>query len=123
MNGEPKNILINLYEKDWDKQFGSFVRDCLFDEQQTNFTYNSYIYAIKGLANELGVNYYLVDWKPDNMDLDGSLRARDLYHYSVKQQHFIYCEFLKIYNQKLYEINLFIDLFAYAFNIHAIRFA
>jgi len=103
MNGEPTNLLINLYERSWDKQFGTFVRECLFDEEQTNFTYNSYIYAIKGLANELGVNYYLLDWKPENLDLDGSLRARDLYHYSVKQQHFIYQEFLKLYDYKLYE--------------------
>ena len=103
MNGEPTNLLINLYERSWDKKFGTFVRECLFDEEQTNFTYNSYIYAIKGLAKELGVNYYLLDWKPENLDLDGSLRARDLYHYSVKQQHFIYQEFLKLYDYKLYD--------------------
>jgi len=35
------------------------------------------------------------------MDLDGSLKARDLYHYSVKQQHTILEQFLKKYDYNL----------------------
>jgi hypothetical protein len=103
INEKPTNILLNLYEKSWEKKFGTFAKECLFDDEQINFTYNSYIHAIKGLANEIGVNYYLIDWKPNNMNLDGSLRARDLYHYSVIQQHAIYEKFLKLYDINLYE--------------------
>jgi len=106
LNGRPENFLIKGYTKEWDKIFGNLLKDSLINEDQLDFTYKSYIYAIKGMASELGINYYFCDWKPtieQYHTLDGSLRARDLYHFSVKIQHLIFEEFLKIYDMKLYD--------------------
>ena len=96
--------LIKGYTKEWDKIFGNLLKDSLINEDQLDFTYESYIHAIKGIASELGINYYFCNWKPNkeqHYELDGSLRARDLYHFSVKIQHLIFEEFLKIYDMKL----------------------
>jgi hypothetical protein len=105
INGIPTNFLLNLYSSDFDKQFGFLCKDSLFNEDQLKFTYDSYIYAIKGVASEMGINYYHIDWKPTEQEYinkDDSLQARDFYHFSTKIHDKIFKKFLK-----MYDINLF----------------
>jgi hypothetical protein len=104
INGIPTHFLMNEYtnNSDWEKQFGSLCRESLINDDQSNMTYNSHIYAIKGLANELGINYYVTDYEPKSTKNDKSLKARDIFHFSIKQQHEILNEFLKMYDINLY---------------------
>jgi hypothetical protein len=104
VNGLQKHFLMNEYinTNEWEKQFGSICRESLINDDQIDMTYNSYIYAIKGLANELGINYYVTDYEPKYTETDNSLKARDIFHFSIKQHHQILNEFLKIYDVNLY---------------------
>ena len=102
VNGVPKHFLMNEYTEEWENQFGSLCRESLINEDQVNMVYDSYTYAIKGLASELGVNYYVNDYVPKFTDSDESLKARDIFHFSIKQQHQILNEFLKMYDVNVY---------------------
>lgn len=103
-NGTPQNYVINDYNKLWDLKFGNLLNDCLLTDEQCEFNWISYTYAIKGLAKEIGCNYYLIEgntgWYSYN---DDSLQARDLIHHTTKAQHQIYVDFLKLYDENLYE--------------------
>lgn len=101
-NGRPQYYIINDYNKDWDPKFGSLLIDSLLTEEQMEYNWTSYIYAIKGLANEIGCNYYLVEgdtgWHSQD---DNSLLARDLLHHTTLYQHGIMKDFLQIYDPNL----------------------
>ena len=103
-NGTPQNYVINDYNKLWDLKFGNLLNDCLLTDEQCEFNWITYTYAIKGLAKEIGCNYYLIEgntgWYSYN---DDSLQARDLIHHTTKAQHQIYIDFLKLYDENLYE--------------------
>ena len=60
-NGTPQNYVINDYNKLWDLKFGNLLNDCLLTDEQCEFNWISYTYAIKGLAKEIGCNYYLIE--------------------------------------------------------------
>ena len=102
--------------------FKEFYVNILANKEYIDFIHNGYIYALKGLANEIGCNYYYLTgfdifegyetrgskiWgfgpKSDPHPLyrgrhhnDNSLLARDLKHYTVGQQNFIYEQFKKL---------------------------
>lgn len=103
-NGMPQNYIINDYKKSWESKFGNLMVDSLLTDEQCEFNWMSYTYAIKGLAKEIGCNYYLIEgdagWHGQD---DNSLVARDLLHHTTKVQHSIYLDFLKIYDNDLYE--------------------
>jgi hypothetical protein len=103
-NGMPQHYIINDYNKQWNLKLGNLLTDSLLTDEQCEFNWMSYTYAIKGLAKEIGCNYYLIEgdtgWH--SMD-DDSLQARDLIHHTTKIQHSIYQDFLKIYDNDLYE--------------------
>lgn len=103
MNGKPEVVLLNMYEESWRERYGTFCEESLINLDQRRFTYTTNTLAIKGLAAELGINYYVSEWKPKYTEFDGSLRARDFYHYSILQQHSIYEHFLKMYDKSIYE--------------------
>jgi hypothetical protein len=108
IDGIPTNIIINTYNHSWDKLFGEFIEKSLIDDVQIDFTYDSYCDAIRGVAAEMGVNYYYLDWKPtvdEYTTCDGSLQARDIFHFSTKLQHKIFLKFLENYNYELFEKN------------------
>jgi hypothetical protein len=103
-NGRPQNYIICNYYKEWESKFGNLMVDSLLTDEQCEFNWMSYTYAIKGLANEIGCNYYLIEgdtgWHGQD---DNSLQARDLLHHTTKVQHSIYQDFLKMYDENLYE--------------------
>jgi len=79
---------------------GNLFNNSFSNDDQIDFTYTSYIDAIKSLANEIGVNYYLLsEYKLDdtiNIDDVIKLEARDLEHYNTIYHHILYQNFLKI---------------------------
>jgi hypothetical protein len=107
--------------------FKEFYVNILSNQDYINYIHDGYIYAIKGLTQEIGCNYYYLtgfdifkeysvesygtrgskSWgfgpktgphsptrgrHPD----DNSLEARDLKHYTVGQQNFIYKQFKEL---------------------------
>ena len=92
--------------------FKQFYINMLANEEYVDFIHNGYIYALKGLANELGCNYYYltgfdifkeysVESYPHSQTRnrhsnDNSFQARDLKHYTVGQQNFIYKQFKEL---------------------------
>lgn len=103
-NGRPQFYIINDYNENWLPKFGNLLIDSLLTNEQTEFNWISYTYAIKSLANEIGCNYYLIegDTGPHSHD-DESLKARDLIHHTTMVHHQIYKDFLKLYDEDLYE--------------------
>ena len=103
-NEKPQNYIVNDYKKSWESKFGNLMVDSLLTDEQCEFNWMSYTYAIKGLAKEIGCNYYLIEgdtgWHGQD---DNSLLARDLLHHTTKVQHSIYKDFLKMYDNGLYE--------------------
>jgi hypothetical protein len=79
---------------------GSLFNNSFCNNDQIEFTYNSYIDSIKCLANEIGANYYLLS---DN-DMIGEtnipkIEARDLQHYNTIYHHNLYRNFLEMFNK------------------------
>ena len=72
----------------------------LANEEYVDFIHNGYIYALKGLANELGCNYYYLTgfdiFEEYGGSNDNSFQARDLIHYTVGKQNFVYEQFKKM---------------------------
>jgi len=102
--GRPQNYIICNYNKEWQSNFGNLMADSLLTDEQCEFNWISYTYAIKGLANEIGCNYYLIEGDTGfHSQDDNSLLARDLLHHTTKAQHQIYKDFLKMYDSSLYE--------------------
>ena len=88
-NGEEKRTEVNSFKE--------FCVNILGNFSHANFTNESYIYALKGLAKEIGCNYYyLTDDDVDNIEED-PMEARDLGgHPTIGQLDFIYKKFLKV---------------------------
>ena len=80
--------------------FKEFYVNILANKEYIDFIHTGYMYALKGLANEIGCNYYyltgfdIYDEYDDSND--NSLEARDLKHYTVGKQNFIYEQFKKL---------------------------
>ena len=88
-NGEEKRTEINSFKE--------FYVNILGNPSHTVFTNESYIYALKGLAKEMGCNYYyLTEYDIDDIK-DTSMEARDLeIHFTVGQLDSIYKKFLEV---------------------------
>lgn len=81
------------------KNFGNLYSNSLTNFDQINLMHKTYTLACKGLAEEIGCNYYIInDERTPNDPLfdDGSLGARDLHHYSVNIQQSICDDFIKM---------------------------
>jgi hypothetical protein len=81
------------------KNFGNLYESCLTNYDQIELMHKTYTFACKGLAEDIGCNYYIInDERTANDPLidDGSLGARDLTHYSVKIQQSICDDFIKM---------------------------
>ena len=84
-----------------------FYLEFLSDKEYCNYSQMIYINSIKGLSQEIGCNYYYLtpeilgihDSRPLLNKDDNSLRARDLLHYSVSKQNYIYEEFKKLWQE------------------------
>lgn len=98
---KPMAFAIAADSKEVKDMFGEFYETSLINDDQYNFTYDSYIMAIKGLANEIGCDYYHYsnEYFPHSKDV-GVLAARDLVHLNVPNQNHLYLEFLKLYKTK-----------------------
>lgn len=102
-NKRPQNYIICDYNENWLSKFGSLMSDSLLTDEQTEFNWIVYTNAIKSLANEINVNYYLIEGDTGfHSQDDNSLVARDLLHHTTAYQHTIYQKFLKLYDEKLY---------------------
>ena len=88
-NGEEKRTEINSFKE--------FYVNILGSPSHTVYTNESYIYALKGLAKEMGCNYYyLTEYDIDNIEED-PMEARDLGgHATVGQLDFTYKKFLEV---------------------------
>ena len=65
-----------------------------------NFIQDTYINAIKGLAKDIGCNYYYLKgniFDEYDRSIDDSLEARDLLHDTVDQHNFLYEKFRELY--------------------------
>jgi len=95
-NGKPQNYIVADYKEEWDSKFGNLLTDCLLTDEQMEFNWITYTYAIKAIANEIGCNYYLIEgdtgWHSQD---DNSLLARDLQHHTTLYQHTIYKQFIE----------------------------
>lgn len=103
-NGTPTNYIIADYKEGWKQNFGDLMSKSLLTIEQCKMNWFSYTYAIRGLASEIGCNYYVIqgDTGGHTSD-DSSLQARDLIHHNTSYHHKIYKEFLKLYDETLYE--------------------
>lgn len=101
-NGRPQFYIINNYNENWKSKFGDLLTDSLLKDEQMEFNWITYTYAIKAIANEIGCNYYLIEgdtgWHSQD---DNSLLARDLLHHTTLYQHNIMKDFLKMYDPNL----------------------
>ena len=86
-NGEKKIIEIN--------SFNEFYVNILSKNSHKNFLCESYIYALKSLANEMGCNYHYLRAKVVD-EKDDTIQARDLMHSTIGQQNSIYKKFKKL---------------------------
>jgi hypothetical protein len=94
------NSILNL---DWrgsyskEKYQQEFYIEVLSDIHYSNYNQLVYINAIKGIAQDINCNYYyLTDriFEEYDEDKDDSVQARELQHYTVAKQNFIYDNFL-----------------------------
>jgi hypothetical protein len=105
-NGTPQYYIVSNYNENWLPKFGTLMSESLLTEEQVEFNWLSYTYAIKGLAKEIGCNYYLVEGELGlHSHADCSLQARDLFHDTTLYQHNIYKKFVN-----LYDPNLLVDI-------------
>ena len=77
-----------------------FYVEILSDDEYVNFIQDTYINAIKGLAKDIGCNYYYLKrniFDEYDRSIDDSLEARDLLHDTVDQQNFLYEKFKELY--------------------------
>ena len=77
-----------------------FYVEILSDTEYLNFIQDTYINAIKGLAKDIGCNYYYLKgniFDGYDLSIDDSLEARDLLHDTVDQQNFLYEKFRELY--------------------------
>lgn len=102
-NGLPQHYLLNEFSKNWKDKFGNLVINSLLTNEQIEFNWLAYTNAIKSIANEIGCNYYLIEGDIGLHNTDDSLLARDLIHHTTKEQDLIYKNFLKLYDENLYE--------------------
>ena len=103
-NGKPTYYIISDYNKDWKNKLGDLMVDCYLTNEQCEMNWLSYTYACRGLAAEIGCNYYLIQgdsyWHGND---DNSLQARDLLHHTTQYQHEVYQDFLKIMGDDYYD--------------------
>ena len=102
-DGVPQNYIIADYKEEWRDNFGNLMVKSLLTDEQCKMNWLSYTYAIRGLASEIGCNYYLVMGDTGWHGKDDSLQARDLLHHTTEYQHKIYKDFLKLYDETIYE--------------------
>jgi hypothetical protein len=103
-NGTPTNYIISDYKEGWKQNFGDLMSKSLLTIEQCKMNWFSYTYAIRGLASEIGCNYYVTQGDTGGHTTDdASLQARDLIHHNTAYHHKIYKEFLKLYDETLYE--------------------
>lgn len=102
-NGKPQWYIIANYNKNWESKFGNLMKESLLTNEQVELNWYKNISAIRGLASEIGANYYVIKgsrgWHGKD---DESLLARDLLHHTTKYHHMIYQDFLKLYDADLY---------------------
>ena len=48
----------NVDSKEWKEKYGSLCEESFINRDQRRFMFDSMTYAIKGIAAELGINYY-----------------------------------------------------------------
>lgn len=103
-NKRPQNYIVADYNEKWVPKFGNLMLDSLLTDEQVELNWYRNISAIRGLASEVGANYYVVQgddgWHGRD---DESLLARDLLHYTTQYQHKVYQDFLKLYDVNLFE--------------------
>jgi hypothetical protein len=102
-NQQPQNYIIGEYNEDWKVRLGNLLQDSLLTNEQCEMNWITYTNAIKSLANEIGVNYYLIQHH-DNHTIgikDNSLEARDLEHCTTLYHHILYKKFLEMYDLNL----------------------
>ena len=68
--------IINDYNKQWDLKLGNLLTDSLLTNEQCEFNWMSYTYAIKGLAKEINDDMLLIDQTiSENEDLHIMLKS------------------------------------------------
>jgi hypothetical protein len=89
----------------WKSDFGKIYQESLTTQEQMHFTYDTHYRAIKSIADELKIGYYIIcDSMYDNMNRKKSLlgsnvlEARDLMHFNVDVHQQICDRFYKFYN-------------------------
>jgi len=102
-NGRPHWYIIANYNKNWESKFGNLMKESLLTNEQVELNWHKNTSAIRGLASEIGANYYVIEgsrgWHGRD---DESLLARDLLHHTTKYHHSVYQDFLKLYDDNLY---------------------
>jgi len=103
-NKRPQSYIVADYNEKWIPKFGNLMLDSLLTDEQVELNWHKNISAIRGLASEVGANYYVIQgddgWHGKD---DESLLARDLLHYTTQYQHKVYRDFLEIYDKDLFE--------------------
>lgn len=103
-NGRPQGYIVGDYNERWLTKFGNLMLDSLLTEEQVEMNWYKNTSAIRGLAEEIGAKYYLIQGsdKWHGRD-DNSLLARDLLHYTTQYQHKVYQGFLKLYDEEVFK--------------------
>jgi hypothetical protein len=88
----------------WDvkgvKEKNKFYLDYLSGEEYSFYNQKVYINAIKGLSQDIGCNYYYLTANILNREFnDSSIPSRDIDHFTVGQQNFIYEEFKRLWQE------------------------
>jgi hypothetical protein len=102
-NSRPQNYIVSDYNESWIPKLGDLMSDSLLTKEEMEMNWIRNTNAIKGLASEIGINYYLIEGSDKyHGNEDGSLQARDLLHHTTLFHHKIYQSFLKLYDEELY---------------------
>jgi hypothetical protein len=98
-HNEKELVHLTHYKNKENQHRWEFFIDILVGEEYCNYNQIVNINAIKGLSHDIGCNYYYLTNKifDEFNQNDNSFRARDLRHYTVDQQNFLYEKFLKVW--------------------------
>ena len=102
-HGRPVSYIVGDFDEKWLPVFGSLMLDSLLTDEQVEINWHKSTLAIKALAEEIGAKYHLIQGSLGWHGNDDSLLARDLQHYTTRHQHTIYQDFLKLYDESLFE--------------------
>jgi hypothetical protein len=113
INDKPEAMPVGAHlVSTWPGYFGDFFHECLIQDSQINLIHQSMIHAIRGLSEEIGCNYYIINELGTITHLktpndEPSIGARDFMHYTLAFQKGIAEDMINMWKDgKKYQRNI-----------------